>query len=121
MRGHKTVHFKGGCLDGTFHDNFPAQLSGKPVHARRGVVAVKVADGVEIRKLAGDKPIPVNWLSYNVDVYLPTGETTMDKGQVYTFSETMGINRCESLTLKDKQCRNEAMDGHEHCKTHRPK
>lgn len=120
MQGYTSVSFEGGCLDGTRIDQFPSRHSGEQVRARRGVVAVRMTEGVGILKLKESSPLPENWLSYNVDVYESQG-LRPGKGHIYAFSETIAINRCESLTQKNKQCKNDAEHLSDYCNTHRSK
>lgn len=117
MRGFTTIWYEGGILDGMCHENFPTRFSGKPIEARRETVVVSVPEGVEIWKVPEGK-LPENWLCYRTDLYEKSGIKPLDQGVVYTFAETILVDRCTATTLKGKKCSNPAEPGGEECSTH---
>jgi hypothetical protein len=114
-RGYSTVMFVGGRLNGESLEMPTNRIASKITNDSERFFAEGQDGGVSVWK--GHWSSSKDWLMFLREIY--TKSTREDEQIIYTFSDSLEVDRCEAKTQKGTRCMKEALEDIVFCRTHK--
>ncbi|MCR9297304.1 hypothetical protein NB466_00255 [Vibrio fluvialis] len=118
MQGYTDIYLKGGKKDGEIINGVPLNRLPKTI-AVRSECYFAIMDNESVVLCKGK--LSSNWHSYSEDIYEKNENEPHKAGVIFTFVETIMIERCTAITKNKTQCLNPALYGESTCSAHMSK